>query len=95
MYYLVVIGEDVYNQRFLSFINKLNGLIDTAHCDDGQQRSKDLLLHHFGFTRHILQHSRGCRHMKKVTLRVHIKICSLSWKWLRVGDLLPATCLSL
>ena len=55
--YLVVMGKDVYNQRFFSLINKLNGLIDTAHCDDGQQGPKDLLLHDSGFPRHILQHS--------------------------------------
>lgn len=60
-FYLVVVGEDVDDQRFLPLINKLDGFVDTAHCDDGQQRPEDLLLHHFGFPRHIFQHSGACK----------------------------------
>ncbi len=60
MCYLVVIGEDIHNQRFFSLINELDGLVYTAYCDDGQQRPKDLFLHHFGFPRHILQYSGSC-----------------------------------
>lgn len=45
--YLVVIGEDVYNQRFFSLIDELDCLVYPTHCDDGQHRTKDLLFHHF------------------------------------------------
>lgn len=54
-------GEDIEDQRFLPLINKLNGLVRTSHGDDGQKRSEDLLLHHFGFTRHILQQRGTCK----------------------------------
>lgn len=58
--YLVVTGEDIDHQWLLSLTDELDGLIHTAHTDDGQQWSKDLLLHYFGFSRHILQHSGSC-----------------------------------
>lgn len=58
--YLVLIGEDIDDQRLLSLVNKLDGLIHTTHCDDGQQWPEDLLLHHFGFACNVLQHSGSC-----------------------------------
>lgn len=58
-FYLVVAGENVDDQRFLPVVDKLDGLVHATHTDDGQQRPKDLLLHYFGVSRHILQHSGG------------------------------------
>lgn len=60
-FYLVVAGEDVDHQRFLPVVDELDGLVHAAHADDGQQRPKDLLRHHFGLHRHIFQHGGGCK----------------------------------
>lgn len=57
--YLVILCEDVECQRFLSFIDKLNGFLQAADRQDGKQRSEYLLLHHLRLWLHIPQNCGG------------------------------------
>ena len=57
--YLVIGGEDVEGQRFLSLVDKLDGFIQAADGHDGKQRSKYLLLHYLRLWLHVTQNCGG------------------------------------
>lgn len=56
---LFVLGEDVEGQRLFSSVDELDGFVQAAHWQDGQQRAKYLLLHHLCLWLHVLQDCRG------------------------------------
>jgi len=58
--YLAVGGEGIHNQRPFTTVDEVNGFIYIGHCDDDQDRAKDLLLHGRVRGLHIHQHRRGC-----------------------------------
>lgn len=64
--HLLVGAEDVQGQRFLSLTDEANGIIHIAHSHNGQQGTKDLLLHHPGVGGHVLQHRRGFKRNARV-----------------------------